>query len=427
MTLEELLDAGQGKRAGYPAARARAAEVLRQRGLPGAHGIEERYRQIDLRPVLNGDWQLHDTGLAADAERVQALLERVPGGVRWRLVTINGLVAPELSELPDGVTWGRASECDDCGELAASRLETLYTDNPFIAANVLLADDAIELSVSAGRTIESPVAIIHLGTGLDGVVAAPRVVVRVGDGASVTLVECWFGDSRSLLIPVTQIELRAGGNLRLLRLQEEADVAVHVAATVLDVRGDEAVFEGLALDFGAALHRHDVVAVLDGSRQRVTWNGLALIGGRQVNDIHARMEHRAPGSESNQLYKMVLDQQAHGIFSGRIVVQQAAQQTNAFQASPAVLLSDDAWLQTNPELEIYADDVRCTHGATCGELDEDALFYLRARGLGRQTAEALLLYGFVQEVLDGWDGELREPLERRIGVQMQRVHGVAPL
>ncbi|RMF14223.1 MAG: SufD family Fe-S cluster assembly protein, partial [Candidatus Dadabacteria bacterium] len=399
MILSELLEAGNPEGRGYPVARARAAQILRERGLPGTHGVEERYRQIDLRAVLQADWQLRGEGGEVGAEGVETLLEQAPPSVRWRLVTINGLVAPELTELPEGVTWRRASECADQGEELTAPLESLYQDNPFVAANVVLGDDAIELTAAGGVRIDEPVGLIHLRVGLEGVVAAPRVCVSVESGAVLTLVECWISDGASLVLPVTQIDLDEGAHLRLLRLQNEAGQATHIAATLLRACGEGTTFEGLALDFGAALHRHDVVAELDGSEERITWNGLALIGGEQVNDIHARMEHRAPGSESNQLYKIVLDDRAHAIFSGRVVVQQAAQQTNAFQASPAVLLSDDAWLQTNPELEIYADDVRCTHGATCGELDEQALFYLRARGLGRQSAEALLLYGFVQEVL----------------------------
>ncbi len=225
-------------------------------------------------------------------------------------------------------------------------------------------------------------------------------MIVLGDGARLDLVETHLvlGGGTSLTNLVNRIVVGAGAELRHDRLQLGELAGRFVGKTHYHVSADARLTQSLAT-LGGAMVRNETEAVLAGSRIELQLNGLYLTRGRQHVDNAIQIEHAAPGSVSDQFYKGVLDDQAHAVFAGRIVVQRPAQKTNAYQSNANLLLSADAEIDTKPELEIFADDVKCSHGATAGELDERELFYLRSRGLDPVTARGMLTYAFADEVL----------------------------
>jgi Fe-S cluster assembly protein SufD len=232
--------------------------------------------------------------------------------------------------------------------------------------------------------------------------AHPRIVVLAGEHSQARVVESYagVGDDASFTNVVTDVRLDAHAVLDHYKIQRESLRAFHVAT--MHVRaGRGCAFASHSLTFGGALVRNDVIATLAGEGTDCTLNGLYLATDRQLVDNHTTIDHATPHCGSHELYKGILGDRARGVFNGKIVVRPDAQKTDAKQTNKALILSDQALVNTKPQLEIFANDVRCTHGAAIGQLDEDALFYLRARGIGRDEARHMLIHAFAGEVLDG--------------------------
>jgi Fe-S cluster assembly protein SufD len=341
----------------------------------------------------------------------------LPGTGRHRLVFVNGRFAPALSVLdglPDGVT---VASIGDVLLRTPERLRTLLDEavagpkTAFAALNAAFLADGAFIHVQAGVAVAEPLQVLFFVTaGAEPVVTHPRTLVIVEPLARVAVVEGYAGAAGAVYWTnaVTDVVVGDGGRADVIRVQRESERAFHVAATRTRQSRDS-VIRVHALSFGAALARHDIATVLDGEGASCLLNGLYLARGAQHVDHHTVIDHAKPHAESHEYFNGVLDDRARGVFNGRIIVRPGAQRTDSKQTNNNLLLSEEARADSQPQLEIYADDVKCTHGATLGPIDERALFYLKSRGLGAAEARAMLTYGFGAEIL----GRIDVPLLRR--------------
>jgi Fe-S cluster assembly protein SufD len=272
----------------------------------------------------------------------------------------------------------------------------------FADLNTAFAEDAVVLDVAPKTVAGAPVQVLFVSvSGPHAPMVAPRLVVHVGEGAECSVIESYatIGDGTTFTNAVTEFDLAPGAILDHVKIQRESLAAFHIASTV--VRLDRAsTFASRSLTFGGRITRNDITALLDGEGAECTLNGLYVAAGDSLVDNHTTIDHAKAHCPSHEVYKGILSGRAKAVFNGRIIVELDAQKTNAKQTNKALLLSDDAQINTKPQLEIFADDVKCTHGAAIGQLDEDAMFYLRARGVSEAEARAMLIHAFAGQVLE---------------------------
>jgi Fe-S cluster assembly protein SufD len=271
--------------------------------------------------------------------------------------------------------------------------------NPFTALATAFLGDGVLVHVPAGQRVDEPIVVTHAPRAPE-TMSAPRVLVIAEPGARATLVERFDSKpgSRHFTNAVTEIVLGEGAHLEYVRVQLESERAYHVA-TVQSHQARDSVLSSTTITLGAALTRCDIGAVLDGPGALLQLNGLVVLHGEQHGDYHTVIDHAQPHGESHEYVNGVFDGRSRGVFSGRIIVRPGAQRTDSKQTNNNLVLSDDARADSQPQLEIYADDVKCTHGSTTGPIDPAALFYLRSRGLDASAARALLTYGFGTDIL----------------------------
>ena len=399
----------------HPAAiadlRRRAFERFTALGMPTPR--LERWRFTNVAPIAETAF-----APAEPAERTAASADAAPhaaAGADARLTFVNGrCVAPAsgLAGLPDGVEAGSladalASETGGAGTAGAVEAHLAscagVDDEAFTALNTALLRDGAVVRAPANTVVEQPIELLFVTSPPAGgrrVMTHPRVLIVVGENARVRLIESYGGGGKSPYLTNAVTEVVAGPNAVVdhYKLVRESPAAYHVAS--MHVRlGRGAAFSSHAVTLGGAIVRNDAQALLDGEGADCTLNGLYLANGRRLVDNHTTIHHAKPHCASHELYKGILDGEARAVFNGKIIVAIDAQKTDARQTNKALLLSEDAQINTKPELEIFADDVKCTHGATVGQLDEDALFYLRARGLGLDQARSVLIHAFAGDLL----------------------------
>jgi Fe-S cluster assembly protein SufD len=294
-----------------------------------------------------------------------------------------------------------------------------FEDHAFAALNTAFLRDGTFVYVPPGRVIEEPIWVNFTARDAgDPLVRHRRLLVVAGRNSQATLCETYSGQPGVSYFTnaVTEIVLDEGAILDHYKVQQEGDGAFHVATTQVQL-GRSSNFSSHNLTFGGRLTRNNVNAYLGGEGGECTLNGLYLGDGERLIDNHTRIDHAKPHCASHELYKGVLDGKSRGVFAGRIYVHQDAQKTDAKQTNQTLLLSDDAVIDTKPQLEIFADDVKCTHGATVGQLDAESVFYLRSRGIGKDEARALLTFAFANDVVGRIKIEsLREELEKLLFV-----------
>jgi Fe-S cluster assembly protein SufD len=321
------------------------------------------------------------------------------------LVFVNGHFAPELSDQP---VEGRAAVCSLASALErgdAALLDAIAEVDPgsaFSALNDAFVADGGLVRLDDGMALDQPIQLLFVSAEQDPpAMLNPRNVVVVGDGGRLHLIESHviLGGGCGLANLVNHVLVGRGAELRHDRLQTGAIEGTFVGQTRYAISADARLTQSLAT-VGGSLVRNEIHALVQGAGIEATLNGLYFARERQHVDNHILIDHAAPGSMSDQFYKGILDAQAQAVFAGKIVVRRDAQKTNAYQANNNLLLSPDAEIDTKPELEIFADDVKCSHGATAGELDERELFYLRSRGLDPATARTVLTFAFAGEVLE---------------------------
>ncbi|HEX5266186.1 MAG TPA: Fe-S cluster assembly protein SufD [Acidimicrobiales bacterium] len=396
----------QGEPAWLSERRQRAAEWLADHGFPTKK--DEDWRYVDLRPLLAmgfalprilGDVRFDDMSLDG--------LAGLPGLGGPRLVLLNGRFAPGLSRLtdpPDGVRvtpLADAIRVDDRAVRDVWRQPAEGWRHGFEALNVALAVDGAFVQVAEAAAPDVPIEIVHVALGdQTPPVSNPRTLVRVGAGGSASIVETYLGagDGPSLTNAHTEIVLDEGAALDHCRFQVETAEAYHLSS-VHACPGRDARFASHLVANGAHLGRHELLVVLTAEGATADLDGVYLPRGVQCHDNPVRVEHVAPACTSHQLYKAIVDGAGHGIFNGHVIVHPGAAGTDAQQVNKSLLLSEQAEVDTRPRLEIFADDVACTHGAAVGQLDLDALFYLRSRGISEPDARRIVIAGFAQEVL----------------------------
>lgn len=338
------------------------------------------------------------------------------------LVFIDGVFSPDLSEtegLPDGVVVSNlllAAAVES--ELVTRHLGSLagLDDHPFAALNTAVLSDGALIAVPSHVQVERPIQLLFItGPGERPTVCAPRVLVVAGEASSVTVEEHHIGSGGAALsCPVGEIVVGPQAVVRHIVVQDESRQTHHLASRHVSI-ARAGRYAAHAVSLGGALARTDIQVVLEGEGAEATLDGLSLTDGDQQAGSHLTVRHIAPHCQSHQLYKGILAGSSRAVFTGRIVVAQDAQKTDATQSNRNLVLSDDAVSNSNPQLEIFADDVRCTHGSTVGRLDDDAIFYLRSRGIGRAEAERVLTVAFAGEILDRIPlEELRDGLRRRV-------------
>ena len=270
------------------------------------------------------------------------------------------------------------------------------------ALNTAFIEDGAFIHLPAGAAPQSPIHLLFLSTASRGpTLSHPRNLIVAGRGSQAMVVETYAGppEATYLTNAVTEVVLDEGARLDHYKVQQESERAFHIALLQVS-QGRDSRFTSHSLALGAALARNDVRALFAAEGSECTLNGLYMADGKQHLDNRTLIDHKSPRCTSRELYKGVLDGHSRGVFSGRVLVREDAQKTDARQINKNLLLSEGAVVDTKPQLEIFADDVKCAHGAAVGELDEDALFYLRSRGLGRESAKSLLTYAFASEMVD---------------------------
>ncbi len=342
------------------------------------------------------------------------------------LVFIDGMFSPDFSrieDLPDGVIITNlllATASDT--EIVKRHLGTLASieDHPFAALNTAVLADGAVLSIAPGTEVERPIQLLFIaGPSTRVTVCAPRILIVAGGGCRVTVEEHHLGTGgAALTCPVSEIVVEAGASVRHVIVQDESPDTQHLATRHV-ILGPESRYAAQSVSLGGALVRTDIQVNLNGEDAEASLDGLYLTNGDQQADSHLTLRHTVPNCRSHQLYKGILAGSSRSVFTGRIVVEQDAQKTDATQSNRNLILSDDAVAHSNPQLEIFADDVRCTHGSTVGRLDDEAVFYLRSRGIGRDDARRLLTLAFAGEVLDRIPVEaLRDDLRRRVSEKL---------
>jgi Fe-S cluster assembly protein SufD len=281
--------------------------------------------------------------------------------------------------------------------------------NPFVALNTAFLSNVVFHAVPGGKVEETPIEITYETEG--DVAAHPRTIVLVGANAQCTIIETYKGTGEYFTNAVTEIVAGEGAVVDHYKVQQEDSRASHVATMQVQL-GRSANFSSHSISLGGALVRNDVNAVLSEGTE-ATLNGLYIVNGTQHIDNHTVIDHAKPHGTSHEMYKGILDGKANAVFNGRIIVRKDAQKTDSKQTNKNLVLSDEAVINTKPELQILADDVRCTHGATIGQLDAESLFYMQSRGIGKSDARNLLTYAFAQDIVDRIKVQsLRDSLER---------------
>ncbi|MCQ9616457.1 Fe-S cluster assembly protein SufD [Paenalcaligenes niemegkensis] len=341
------------------------------------------------------------------AEQVKAVRNNEAG--HW-LVFVNGVFdagSSDIGELPKGVQLGSLAERlnSDADSVQALFGEAQDGASP-AALNLALATDGAVVQVASGHTLELPVHLVFISTEAEGA-SFPRNLIALEAGASATVVEHYLshGDVPTLTNAVTRANVAQDAKLVHLKLQQENALSTHIADITVEQQ-KASNFESHSMSFGAKLARNNINTIFHGERCETLFNGLYYVNGRRHVDHNTVINHASPNCVSHEYYRGILSDMARGVFSGRIKVGKGADGTDAVQRSDSLLLSKLARSDARPELEIYADDVKCAHGATVGQLDEESLFYLRTRGLNEADARDILIYAFAAATLERIESEV---------------------
>jgi Fe-S cluster assembly protein SufD len=376
-----------------------ALDRFAQRGLPGPR--DEDWKYTSVAAIAKRPFAVPAQAGSVDVD-IDAFA--LAGMASHRLVFVNGRYAPGLSQvgrLPAGVTLQSLAQTL---ERAPDALEPLLGEDRyqtvFAALNAAFMADGVHLHLPRGTVVAEPIHALFVCTATDAAIH-PRNVVVAGEGAQATLIEHYVGldGAAALTNAVTQLFVAADASVAHYKLQQEPARALHIGG-IHAAQSRASRLESHSIALGAALARNDITTSFDAEGCEAVLNGLFLVSGRQHVDHHTRIDHAKPRGTSREYYKGIVDGAARGVFNGKVIVHPGAQKTNAQLSSRNLLLSKSAEIDTKPELSIDADDVKCTHWATVGQLDDNAMFYLRSRGVDEAMARALLTYAFAHDVIE---------------------------
>lgn len=335
------------------------------------------------------------------------------------MVFVNGHYAPSLSmidRLPAGVRMASlANMLNDGADLPESLFNRLHEHTILTALNTAFATDGMVIDLSPGTVLKAPVYLLFIASG-HGVAIYPRNIVIAGEGAQASIIEHYMGtlDVHNFTNAVTQLSIGANAEIKHIKLLQEGPAASHIAGIHAE-QADDSRFVSHSFALGGRLVRNDITAKLLGRRCYCALNGLYLLDEHQHMDHHTRIDHFATDGVSQECYRGILGGESHGVFNGKLIVHSGANKTDAHQANHNLLCSRQVEIDTKPQLEIFADDVKCTHGATVGQLDDDSLFYLRSRGIDAVLARSVLIYGFANDIIRRVDiPDLRERIEHLV-------------
>ncbi|MGV7029709.1 SufB/SufD family protein [Methylobacterium symbioticum] len=403
--LSKLFEAArQGFASEAAIAREEAFRFFEATGLPSRR--VEAFKYTDLRAAITEAAPPAEAPTEAAARAAAAAAKGFSEIEAVRLTFVNGHLVAALSDLdrvPDGVTVTPLNAALAQGDARLTLLAPVeqVRENPIYQLNTAFLADGALISVAAGAKPEQSLHLRFIGTGGTAFSTATRVLVDLGAGSELSVLESHEGPAGLTYQPNDALDVRIGAEaaFRHARLNREGDAAI--ALSTLSVRLDaRAQLETVNLVTGAKLSRHQIYLHVAGEDANAVVNGAALLGRGQLADSTLLADHAATGGVGREMFKTVIDGDSTGVFQGKIIVRQVAQQTDGKMKSDCLLLTDDGQMMNKPELEIFADDVACGHGATCGAPDEDLLFYLMARGLPRATAESLLVQAFVGEAVE---------------------------
>jgi Fe-S cluster assembly protein SufD len=407
-------EAAKGRLPGPAALRAAAFERFASTGLP--HRRVEEWKYTDLRTLMRDAKPLAGPPDAAAKGRAKQAGLLADFECR-RLVFVDGAFVPELSDtagLEPGLTIRSTAQALAAGDplLSAHFAKVAPSDDPAVALNTALMGDGAVIHVAAGVTVERPLHLVFVAGGEGPAAIFTRSLVVIGQGARVMLVESHEGPRGRDYQVNTALELAIGDEAHVdhVKITGEGPSALHISSLMAAV-GAQARFNEFAFTSGGAVVRNQLFIRFAGENTLAGIGGASLLKGRQHVDTTLVADHAVPGCQSRETFKSVLDGDSRAVFQGKIIVRPGAQKTDAKMATHALLLSERAEADSKPELEIFADDVQCGHGATAGALDDRLLFYLRARGIPAKDAEALLIQAFIGEAVEGIEhAGLREAL-----------------
>jgi Fe-S cluster assembly protein SufD len=394
-------------------------DFFRTNGFP--HPKLEDWKYTDVRRITDFPYAWPQKG---EQRLDKAAFHELPlAGITdaYKLVMVNGYLDEALSVLPSGdniFTVTHLGDTAGAGDHYEAYLgDIVTTESGFTALNTALHSDGVLIHIPAGAVVDKPVLIYYVALTEDDLyLIQPRNIVIAERGSQAQLAEIFVsrGTEPSLTNVVTEIRAAEGAVVDYSRLQLESGRNFHVGYTGIVQKRDSRI-DTHVLSLGGAFVRNNLHFRLEEPGCSSIMNGLYLLRGDQFLDNHTRVDHAAPNCVSDQLYKGILKDSSTGVFNGKIIVHPDAQKTNAYQRNVNVLLSDSATINTKPQLEIFADDVRCTHGATAGFIDEEAIFYLRARGISETEARNMLMNAFAHEIIDKLNvAALKDPLKAHI-------------
>jgi len=404
---------------GAPRLRDAAWDEFSRKGLPNRR--VEAWHYTDIKAALAKPAPI------AAASRAAPSLERAHDSLR--LVILDGAFRPDLSDiarLPEGVIVQSLRDAlaqGDADTMAGLASADIGADDAMVSLNAALMQDGVVLRIAEGAQIDRAIELVSFVSTEAAQSTFSRSLVLVGKAARATVIETIGAlanapaqDNHALIL-----RLASGASLDLVtHVSGRAEQAIRVLSLLAHL-DEGASVNSYALIEGAGLLRRQIFARLDGERAHIALNGATLARGRQHTDATLVVDHARPDGKSRERFRNILDEQSVGVFQGKIIVRHGAQKTDGAMQSKGLLLSDGATMNNKPELEIFADDVQCSHGATCGRLDKDQLFYLMARGLPRREAEALLIEAFANEAMDGLEDEaLRTFFAERISAWLSR-------
>ncbi len=404
---ERAADAGAPAARWLPDVRRAALEDFVKQGFPSNH--LEAWKYTNTHRLSDTTFHRPSrTEAIAESHAVLPNLGPFSATPTTQVVFVDGYLMPRHSQrgdLPEGVqVTSLARALDQEPGLLERHLSATEHDRALTQLNTALFEDGAYVRVPAGVTVERPIHLTFVSTATQTpFVANPRVVVELGAGAAVTIIEHFSSAPNAVYWnnAVTQVELGPGARADHYKLQREGGRAFHTATSWARVPRD-ASFASHVITLGGALTRQEAAVHLAGRGADTILGGLYMLTGEQHADHDVFIDHAEPHVNSSQLFKGIMNGSARGVFTGSVLVRKNAQQINAQQSNKNLLLSDKALAESRPQLEIYADDVKCAHGSAIGRLDEEAIYYLRSRGIGLTESQALLTYAFAREVLDGF-------------------------
>jgi Fe-S cluster assembly protein SufD len=397
-------------------------------------GLLEEWKYTNIAPIARIDFKPATAvgGAIAGNDEAGMSVFGCAEAKDSQLVFVNGTLRSDLSSLralpPEVVAMDLSQAISDerYGEIAWRHLaqQADYVANGFVALNTAFISNGAFIFIPKGVKVESPIHLLFVST--DAQTANfPRVLLVAEENSKVTVIESYGGteDAPYFTNAVVELVLKDGARVEHYKVQRESARAFHIATTATDL-GPNSSYDATAITFGAELSRHDVNVTMDNEGAECWVDGLYLVTTGQHADTHSVIDHRKPHCTSHQLYKGILDGKSRAVFNGKVFVRHDAQKTDAMQTNKNLLLSNEARVDTKPQLEILADDVKCAHGAAVGQLDEDELFYLETRGIHPDLARNLLTYGFAEEVIgkikiESIRAELDEAVLNRLNARLE--------